>query len=103
MRKRDLFPDVYASRMSYGGKGSRQTITGACCTILFYMIVVTVIGAFVWPVHQNEEPSFVSTVMPFDKDQVMKLGRDFALVFTIDGRNGWGQTLDPTKITVFAV
>ena len=89
--------------MSYGGKGSRQTITGACCTILFYFIVVMVIGAFVWPVYQNEEPSFVSTVMPFDEDQAVRLGRDFAFAFTIDERGGFGQKLDPTKITVFAV
>lgn len=30
MKRIDIFPDKYASRITYGGRINRQTLTGAC-------------------------------------------------------------------------
>ena len=86
-KRLDLFPDVYAARISYSGQSTRQTLTGACCTLLFAAIAISSIISFILPVYQNESPVLSSATLPSDTSQIVTLGKDFSLGFRIDDRN----------------
>ena len=97
----DLFPDVYASRISFGdGRTNRQTLTGACCTLFFLMAAATLIISYIYVVHEDENTTFTSASLPYNTNEEMRVGKDFVFAFTIDDAHTPGQALDPTKLTI---
>ena len=60
----DQFPNIYSTRVSYNSKESRQTLTGAFCTILLVVILIGITIIYMIPVINKQNYTVSRRVIP---------------------------------------
>ena len=97
----DRFPNIYSTRISYNRKHEKQTLTGACCTILLVIILIGIMIIYMIPVVNKQNSQLTSQLLPQSNSKYsIKYGETYLNVWVIWGTGYVDYQLDPTKITV---
>ena len=96
----DQFPNIYSTRMSYNGQESKQTLTGAFCTVLLILLLLVITIIYMIPVLNNENPHLSEQLKGIDNDFELKFGESYVNYFGIMNSTG-GVLYDKTKIYMY--
>ena len=97
----DQFPNIYSTRVSYNSKESRQTLTGAFCTILLVVILIGITIIYMIPVINKQNYYLASQLLPQASETYsLKYGESYINFWAIWDSDYHNVEIDPTKISV---
>ena len=98
----DQFPNIYSTRVSYNSKESRQTLTGAFCTILLVVILIGITIIYMIPVINKQNYTLTTRLLPqSDSKYSLKYGKSYLVYWTLWASDGKGtKKLDRSKVSI---